>query len=306
MKRLQAWLLCTILATFALITIGATVRATGSGLGCPDWPRCFGEWIPPTDASQVKPPFKAEDVNIAKTWTEYLNRVAGVLVGMLMLISTFLGWKNAKHRRDIAWLITAALLLTIFQGWQGGKVVEAELDPRFVTLHLLVALGILALLILPYLRLRSAPPRPVHSDNLKRAKSWTKKALGVALMQFVAGALLRGSIELVAKEQPLLKRVDWTSEAGLVGTVHAVLGIALFVTVFQAYVAAKIADVSDHLYRKLVPLSLLIVGIQLFTGFVLTQAALPPILQVVHISLASWLVMMLFVIDRLLARALAL
>ncbi|MFZ9140362.1 MAG: COX15/CtaA family protein, partial [Burkholderiaceae bacterium] len=97
--------LVTVLAVYCLILVGGTVRATGSGMGCPDWPLCFGQLIPPTSEAQLPPnwreiyshrgysnlPFDA-----VKTWTEYLNRLVGVVIGLLV-IST--AWLARRYRR---------------------------------------------------------------------------------------------------------------------------------------------------------------------------------------------------------------
>src|SRR5690606_27411099 len=84
LSSFQRWALLTTACTYLLIGIGGLVRATGSGLGCPDWPKCFDRWMPPTDVSQVPSHIDPALFNFAKAWTEYLNRLAGVTVGILI------------------------------------------------------------------------------------------------------------------------------------------------------------------------------------------------------------------------------
>jgi len=80
----QKLALATTATTYLLILVGGLVRAAGAGLGCPDWPKCFGSWVPPTGADQLPPGFDPAQFNPALAWTEYLNRLLGVLVGCLI------------------------------------------------------------------------------------------------------------------------------------------------------------------------------------------------------------------------------
>ena len=77
----QKTALITIAATFFLIFVGGLVRASGAGLGCPDWPKCYGLWIPPTTVEGLPSEFDESAFNAVKTWTEYVNRLIGVLIG---------------------------------------------------------------------------------------------------------------------------------------------------------------------------------------------------------------------------------
>ena len=98
----------TVITVYLLILAGGIVRSTGSGMGCPDWPKCFGSWVPPTNVSQLPADYQAiygsklkgEVVfNVYKTWTEYINRLLGVLTGFLILgtlLSSIIYYKTNK------------------------------------------------------------------------------------------------------------------------------------------------------------------------------------------------------------------
>ena len=134
-------------ATFLLIAVGGFVRAAGAGLGCPDWPRCFGRWIPPTEVSQLPPEIDPAEFDFALAWIEYVNRLLGVVVGLLIVAVLVSAWHAHRRRPDILVPAAATALLVAFQGWFGGQVVAHELDPRLVTVHLFVALAIAGLLL---------------------------------------------------------------------------------------------------------------------------------------------------------------
>src|SRR5436189_5228892 len=145
----QRLALLTTAATYFLILVGGLVRASGAGLGCPDWPRCFGSWIPPASAEQLPPQFDPALFNPTLMWTEYLNRLLGVTVGFLILGTVVSAWRHHRHDPKILWPTVAAVLLTGFEGWLGGRVVAHGLAAWIVTVHLIVALVIVQLLLCP-------------------------------------------------------------------------------------------------------------------------------------------------------------
>jgi heme a synthase len=147
----------TIATVYVLILLGGIVRSTGSGLGCPDWPRCFGRWVPPTEVSQLPPDYKtryAEDglppskviFDPVLTWVEYLNRLFGALTGLFIFVTLVLaprGWPFG--------VTFAAFLLTGLQGWIGAKVVSTALMPAMITVHNALAQVIVYLLLAGYI-----------------------------------------------------------------------------------------------------------------------------------------------------------
>jgi len=143
----QRLALATTAITYVLILVGGLVRASGAGLGCPDWPRCFGGWVPPMSAADLPPQFDPSQFNPALMWTEYLNRLLGVTVGFFILATVISAWRHHRREPRILWTSIAAVLLTGFQGWLGGRVVAAELAAWIVTVHMIVALVIVQMLL---------------------------------------------------------------------------------------------------------------------------------------------------------------
>jgi len=141
-----------ILGTYLVIIAGAVVRGTGSGLGCPDWPKCFGNWVPPIDISELpenyKEVFKIAGKTIAdfdpfKTWTEYLNRLLGALLGLVMVILYFYSFKLKNIEKNLSWFCGGLLLLILVQGGVGAMVVSTHLKPYIITIHMFLAVLLL-------------------------------------------------------------------------------------------------------------------------------------------------------------------
>jgi protoheme IX farnesyltransferase len=140
--RYQKLTLVTIVATVLLVTLGVVVRATGSGMGCPDWPTCHGAWIPPTDDY--------------KAWLEWWHRTVAATIGILILGVAFLAWRDYGDRRSILWPSLAAVVLVGFQAWLGKETVRLNNSGESVTAHLAAAMSLLGLLV--YLFVRSSYP----------------------------------------------------------------------------------------------------------------------------------------------------
>ncbi len=133
--RFIGWALATAALTWGLIVFGAVVRVTESGLGCGnDWPLCNGTIFPPLD-------------NIT-AWIEWLHRLFALLIGAFGLVTLALGWRHYRHRdRRVLRMTVLAALLFLVQSALGAIVVFLDLPPTFVTLHLGVAMLLLAALL---------------------------------------------------------------------------------------------------------------------------------------------------------------
>ncbi len=124
--------LLSAVATYALIVLGGTVRATDSGLACPDWPRCHGQLIPPLETNVL---------------VEFSHRLAAVAVGLLILGTAAAAWLGYRDKRPVVVGSTLAVAALIVQALVGGVTVNMELPDTVVALHLFIALSLLAVLI---------------------------------------------------------------------------------------------------------------------------------------------------------------
>lgn len=159
MKGFQRIIFWSIVGTYLVILAGSIVRGTGSGLGCPDWPRCFGRWVPPMDISELPANYKEvykiagktiADFDPFKTWTEYINRLLGVVLGFFIVILFGMSFKIKQYERNIPWFCAGLLFLILIQGGVGALVVSTHLKPFLITIHMFLA--VLLLFGLLYLR----------------------------------------------------------------------------------------------------------------------------------------------------------
>lgn len=282
--------LATTIATYLLIAVGALVRAAGAGLGCPDWPRCFGQWIPPTSAAELPPGFDASQFQAVNTWLEYVNRLLGVSIGFLIFATLISAWRRHRGQPRIVWPTTAAFVLVGVQGWLGGQVVEQGLKATVLTAHMLLALIIVGLLLYAHLEARfgDRAGAAVRAPG-QRALGWLGLALeALMLLQVGVGTALRGMLQDL--EKAAVPRDTWLplgwwpdiAHRQLAATATLACALLLWVTVRRA---------PDHPgLRRWGAVVLGISVAQVAAGLGLAYAAVPPPLQVVHLALASLLI----------------
>ena len=283
-QRLALW---TTAITYFLILVGGLVRASGAGLGCPDWPRCFGSWIPPLSAAELPPAFDRAQFNPVLMWTEYLNRLLGVTVGFLIFATLVIAIRDHRHTPRILWPTLAAFLLVGFEGWLGGVVVAHELASWIVTVHLIVALVIVSLLLYATLYAFFGDARS-PAGRRRAALAWTTLALIViTLGQVALGAQVRSGIDDAltagsARSEALATVGDydrWHRDGSLM-----VFGLVLVVLlqIWNGYAAEA------PLVRAAYVLLALVVS-QLALGASLAYIGLTPAAQIAHLTAASLL-----------------
>jgi protoheme IX farnesyltransferase len=144
-NRFQKLAALTLATALGLVTIGVIVRATDSGLGCPDWPLCHGQIIPPLDDT--------------KAWIEWIHRSIAVLIGFEILALAILAVRDYRDRRSILWGSLGAVGLVGFQAWLGRETVRLGNSGESVTAHLAAALVLVALLV--FLTVRAGYPAKI-------------------------------------------------------------------------------------------------------------------------------------------------
>jgi heme a synthase len=294
LSSFQRLAIATTGITYLLILVGGLVRASGAGLGCPDWPRCFGGWIPPMSAADLPPGFEPSQFNSTLMWTEYLNRLLGVTVGIFIFATLVSAYRHHRHVPRVFRPILAAFLLTGFQGWLGGMVVASELAGWIVTVHMIVALIIVALLIYATFH---AVVGPAAATSVGADRRWLGRATylvtAVMLVQVAVGAQVREAVDGLIDQLP---RADVIGALGLVDLLHrdgAVLVLGLVVLLwFRVWLRHRDEPVLMRAAWVVVGL----VAAQILTGIVLAYFAIPPPAQVAHLTLAALLLGALMVL----------
>lgn len=287
----------TLILLYATVLAGSVVRATGSGMGCPDWPRCFGRLIPPTDVAQLpadyKTRFKTGDHEIATfnavhTWVEYVNRLLGMSSGLLMLATAILatGWKD----RPLPWILFSALGLFGFVSWMGRVVVHTNLEPLNITIHMLGALVLVSASIVAICRIRQKSRRSALVELGKGTRTLIWILLGAALLQIILGTQVRQEIDHLGKATNDCCRGTWIDQLSGIFVLHRVsawivclLGGAVF---FALRAQKECLPRHFNQLRWVVPV---ILAAEYAAGVSLARWALPPALQPVHMMLAALL-----------------
>jgi cytochrome c oxidase assembly protein subunit 15 len=291
--RFRRFGILTIASVFFLIFIGGLVRSTGSGMGCPDWPKCFGQWIPPSDISELPIDYKTKfavagkeiaDFDAFKTWTEYYNRLIGVVIGLFVFLTVIFALPYLKStNKKIFWLSFLAFILVGFQGWIGSIVVSTDLATYMITIHMLIALIIVALLIYT---VSASQDFVIYQINpLPGLKTLIWVLLIIALVQTVSGTQVREAIDEIAKR--IDNRWVWTDNAGNIFLMHRSWSwFSLLISIYMMLQFKKIFLRESILYKASLALVLLMCT-QALSGAVLANLGFPSQFQSIHLTLGS-------------------
>ncbi len=225
-----------LVLVYLVIIAGALVRMTGSGMGCPDWPKCFGYYIPPTEEKELlytigkeyskgQVIIKDESLLVAKddftattnfesthwekytkhdyaifnpfhTWVEYLNRLVGALAGIACIIALFLSFSYWKENKKLIFYSLFICFLMGFQAWLGKTVVDSVLNPYKITTHMLAALLIVAVQLYVIYTTQEKKQTQLIDNEFK----WVLfAALGLTIVQILFGTQVRESVDTIVE-----------------------------------------------------------------------------------------------------------
>jgi cytochrome c oxidase assembly protein subunit 15 len=300
---------------YLIFVAGSLVRITGSGMGCPDWPKCFGEWIPPTSAEELPENYKEiysdirakkldkftkllermgmkmtadkmrsdpsilqeQDFNAKKTWTEYFNRLVGFLAGNALL--ALFVWIMIKYRkRKLIVLSVTNLIITGITAWLGSIVVASNLVPWVITLHMMLGLAIIGIQL--YIIRMVSPSQQVNLPQTSWMRWLITLVFAVTLYQMFLGTQVRESIDELTKLG--FNRNQWVDELGWPFYIHRSFSWAVLV------ILAVIAWFNEQSYKYTSirwVMGLLIV--ELVSGVLLAHIDMPGIVQTAHLIFAS-------------------
>ncbi|UYZ59280.1 COX15/CtaA family protein [Hymenobacter latericus] len=324
-RRFKLVATLTLVAVYVLILVGGIVRSTGSGMGCPDWPKCFGQWVPPTHINQLPSNYKeiytaqrvaknerlaktlaslgfAEvaadifahpnqyietDFNATKTWIEYLNRLTGVVIGFLILLTVVFAWPYRRTDPLIFWATFLSFTTVGIQGWLGSLVVSTNLLPVMVTIHMSLALVLVALLIWTIVRAdkcavtRPSQPLPTSSAVLLLCLT------ALTFLQIVVGTQVREDIDMVAFGLNYMHRDQWIGQLGGVFRFHRTFSAVLLVG--NVYVAVRLLQTGNAALIKMAYATLLVLVLEIVAGITLAYFGMPAAAQPIHLTLGTLL-----------------
>ena len=200
-RRLQVLTLVTLFLTFDLIVFGAFTRLTDSGLGCPDWPGCYGSATPVgaqlhiAAAQSVMP---TGPVTHTKAWIEMIHRYLATGVGVLILTLTLVSWRERKRAHISPWWPTLTLFWVCLQGAFGALTVTMKLFPAIVTLHLLCGLMLLVLLRAQSARYAQEQGTLVPFVLSRAARTGVFVAFGLLWLQIALGGWVSTNYAVLA------------------------------------------------------------------------------------------------------------
>ena len=288
MKAAKKWVLATFILTFLVIIAGGVVRTTQSGMGCPDWPKCFGLWIPPTDASELPPDFekflKAQDIdhtfNAYHTWIEYINRLLGALLGVFALIQFALLFSKKNINRSAFNLSIAFLLGVILTGLFGAIVVKLNLAHVSISVHLFFAIVLAQIQLALLMCLRGKLFKKTTGTKMRKAILFL---LLIIFAQTVLGTMVRMYIDDVSSALHFEQREAWLATTPIAFIIHRSFSwLVLGAVIYANWYCRKVPVLSQPL-KKLTGIILLSV----VTGVVLYYLDFPAAAQPIHLFLAS-------------------
>jgi heme a synthase len=288
MRLIKKWVLATFILTFLVIIAGGVVRTTQSGMGCPDWPKCFGLWIPPTDASQLPADFekylKVQDIdhsfNVYHTWIEYVNRLLGVLLGVFGIIQLALIFRRKSENPRAYKLAVAFLAIVILTGLFGAIVVKFNLAHLSISIHLLFALTLTQIELALLMAVTGRLFKKTAGTKMRRA---LVLLLLVILAQSILGTLVRMYVDDVSKELHFEQREAWLAGMPIAFLIHRTFSwIVLASVIYINWYCRKVAALKKYLLRVVV-----LVLCSLTTGVVLYYLDMPEIAQPIHLLLAA-------------------
>ncbi len=188
MFRKLVWF--AVIYTFVVVVVGAYVRLADAGLGCPDWPGCYGELTPHHAQDDIARAVQEQGgthgpVSLGKAWKEMFHRYIAGGLGLLILAITVIAWARRRELQQSPLPATGLLALVLLQAALGMWTVTLLLKPAIVTLHLLGGLALLALLV--WLALRQQAPPAVAPAAAARLRPWAVLALLVVIVQIALG-----------------------------------------------------------------------------------------------------------------------
>ncbi len=273
----------TILFSYALIVLGAVVRATDSGIACPDWPRCYGVWLLTPSAFAAIPETAYSYGQVMLEWTHRL--IAGFVVGPLVVALTIWAFRLRAEARALAPLTVAALVLVVVQAGLGGFTVLDRNSPWSVAVHLTVALVFLAVLIRVLLAARPGVTAP--ADALpQHIGTVTGVAALAALATMASGAMMaKSGASLACASWPLCNETllpDLADPLVLANVAHRLLALTTALLIGALFVVGRARRAVAPGFHRDLTVAAALVAIEVVFGATVVLLLMPLWIAIVH------------------------
>jgi len=308
-----------LVLVYLVIIAGAVVRMTGSGMGCPDWPKCFGYYIPPTQASELEfksnqeykegiviiknkallvadsdfksskninlnnwKPYTKHDYanyNPLHTWVEYINRLFGALSGIPILIFTLLSFWFWRKNKWITILSILTVFSMAFQAWLGKTVVDSNLAPHKITIHMVMALVIVAFILYIIFASKTTFKNQIVDSKFKNILLF---AIVLTLIQVVLGTQVRHHVDEQIKSIGYLKAL-WMQNPPLQFYIHRSFSFLVFFTNAWLYVRNR----GMQLGFNKINLVVICIVFEIASGIAMYYFDFPFLSQPLHLVIAT-------------------
>jgi len=310
MSLFQKSATAALVAVIVLICVGAIVRVSGAGMGCPDWPRCWGRLIPPTKVEQVDvskldykkfqraaarnglepsavtPEHILESFNPVHTWIEFVNRLTSLPVGFFSMATLVLALLRERRRPLVPVAAFVSVVLVGVNAWMGAQVVFSDLKPGVLTVHM--ALAMLLVMPLTFAAWRGSDrPWTITGDEAFRSRM--RRVIGLLLVLiFVEGVLGTRIRELnseLAKSHAGLGRAEWIGilEHTWAYLIHRSFSWLILAAAAFAWWRSRKAGPPGRTATG----ALAVVVAQMVLGLIMARVEIHPVVQVAHLGLSA-------------------
>ena len=323
MNSLYKKTIISIVIVYLVILAGGIVRMTGSGMGCPDWPKCFGFLIPPTERSQLEwksnskynknqiviinetlfyanDKFKSKNkfemsnwseytkhdyskFNVYHTWIEYINRLIGAIAGLSVLILFVNSLKFFKTKKIITGLSFLALIAIIFQAWLGKMVVDSNLMANTITIHMLMAI-ILLFILFSILAISNPIKKRVRVS--RNISILVLISIVLLLIQIITGTEVRKFIDIKMELLNYTEKERWIENISSSFSFHRSFSWAIIIVNSLIYFYAR----KSGLKLKIIHIVNTLIFFQISSGIIMYYFHFPFSSQPIHLLISTMII----------------
>lgn len=317
-KHFRKSALISLILVYLVIFAGAFVRLTGSGMGCPDWPKCFGYYIPPTEIKELlftagkeyekgQVIIKDETLLVAKndfvatkdfeksnwekytkheyaifnplhTWIEYINRLLGALAGIACFITLIISFSYWKEKKMYFFLSFFICVLMGFQAWLGKTVVDSVLNPIKITTHMLAALLIISFQLYLIYTTKNNKSSILKDPTFKKVLFLS---LILTLIQIILGTGVREHVDTLAEAGA--PEILWLQNPNISFYIHRSFSIIVLSINLFLFLRNKKWNLNFNKMNWVIAL----IGLEIASGILMYYLHFPFGTQTIHVVLAT-------------------